>query len=128
MLELLETEIKKEESRDFPDHPLVKNLTSKVENTESIPGGGSKISHAAWQLSLPATTTEPMGSEADRPQLERSPCATMKDPSYYNQDTGTAKKALPVTGFLGGTSGKESACKCKGCQETQFDPWVRKTP
>ena len=62
VLELLETE----KSRDFPDHPLVKNLPSKIENTESIPGGGTKISHAAWQLSRPATITEPMGHTREK--------------------------------------------------------------
>ena len=30
------------------------------------------------------------------------------------------------TGFPGGASGKESACRCRRCQRHRFDPWVRK--
>ena len=27
-------------------------------------------------------------------------------------------------GFLGGASGKESACQCSRCKRRRFDPWV----
>ena len=33
-----------------------------------------------------------------------------------------------VWDFLGGTSGKESACQCKRCKRLRFDFWVRKIP
>ena len=33
-----------------------------------------------------------------------------------------------VTGFLGGTSGKEPACWCRRCKRCGFDPWVGKIP
>ena len=29
-------------------------------------------------------------------------------------------------GFLGGASGKESACQCSRCKRCRFDPWVGK--
>ena len=31
-------------------------------------------------------------------------------------------------GFLGGPSGKESACQCKRRKRLKFDPWVWKIP
>ena len=31
-------------------------------------------------------------------------------------------------GFPGGTSGKESACQCRGHKRHRFDPWVRTIP
>ena len=31
-------------------------------------------------------------------------------------------------GFLGGTSGKESACQCKRCWRHRFNSWVGKSP
>ena len=37
--------------QDFPGGPVVKNLPSNAEDTSSIPGQGTKISHAARQLS-----------------------------------------------------------------------------
>ena len=43
--------------RDFPVDPVVKNLPSNAGNMSSIPGQGTKISHATGQLeSLSATT------------------------------------------------------------------------
>ena len=57
--------------RDFPGGLVVKNLPCKAGDAESIPGQGTKIPHAAGQLSLRATTTEPLRSRAHA-QLERS--------------------------------------------------------
>ena len=38
-------------------------------------------------------------------------------------------KAPQVTlGFLGGTSGKESTCQCRGQKTCEFNPWVGKIP
>ena len=42
---------------DFPGGPVVKNLPSNAGYMGSIPGQGSKIPHAAGQLSPRATTT-----------------------------------------------------------------------
>ena len=56
--------------RDFPGGAVVKNLPSNAGNMGLIPGWGTKITQAAGQLSLRATTAEP--------QLERIPCATAK--------------------------------------------------
>ena len=44
---------------DFPGDPVEKNLPSTAGDTGSIPGRGTKIPHAAGQLSPCATTTEP---------------------------------------------------------------------
>ena len=43
---------------DFPGGPVVKNLPSNAGNAGSIPGQGTKISHAAGQLSPRSTTIE----------------------------------------------------------------------
>ena len=57
---------------------MVKNPSCNAGDTSSIPGQGTKIPHAAGQLSLCTTTTEPGRSGAHMPQLERSPCAATK--------------------------------------------------
>ena len=44
--------------RDFPGGPVIKNLPSDAGDMGLIPGQGTKIPHAAGQLSLHATTTE----------------------------------------------------------------------
>ena len=45
-------------SKDFPGGPVVKNLSCKAGDSGSIPGRGTKIPHAAEQLTLCAATTE----------------------------------------------------------------------
>ena len=49
---------KNEFSWDFPGGPVVKNLLYYAGDADSIPGQGTKIPHAAEQLSPHATTTE----------------------------------------------------------------------
>ena len=44
--------------RDSPGGPVVKNTPSNAGDSGSIPGGGTKIPHAAGQLSPRATTIE----------------------------------------------------------------------
>ena len=44
--------------RDFPGGPVVKNPPYSAGDAGSIPGQGTKIPHAAGQLSPHATTTE----------------------------------------------------------------------
>ena len=44
--------------RDFPGGPVVKNLPSNAGDAGLISGRGTKIPHAAGQLSLRATTSE----------------------------------------------------------------------
>ena len=46
---------------DFPGGPVVKNPPSNAGDVGLIPGQGTKIPHAAGQLSLCAATTEHMG-------------------------------------------------------------------
>ena len=57
---------------DFPGGPVVKNLPSNAGDAGSIPGRGTRIPHAAEQLSLcaarkdpacPACTTQPKVSK-----------------------------------------------------------------
>ena len=48
----------KKQCWDFPGGPVVKNLPSNAGDVGSIPGQGTKIPHAAGQLSPRATTTE----------------------------------------------------------------------
>ena len=55
---------------DFPGGPVVKNPPSNAGDVGSIPGWGTKIPHAAGQLSPRATTGEPR--------------ATTKDPVCHN--------------------------------------------
>jgi len=59
---------------------VVKNLPSNAEDGRSIPGQGTKISHALGQLSPCATATE------HAPQLERSPSTTRKSPRATTDD------------------------------------------
>ena len=44
--------------RDFPGGPVVKNLTYNAGDSGSIPGQGTKVPHAAGQLSQHATTAD----------------------------------------------------------------------
>ena len=96
---------------DFPGGPVVKNLPSNAGDAGSIPGQGTKIPHAAGQLSPRAKATELACSQLESPsatnyrahvlwsphatsreektrtpQLERSPHAAMKDPACPNKD------------------------------------------
>ena len=57
--------------RDFPDGPVVENLSTNKGDTVSIPDLGSKIQHVEQQLSPHDATTEPVPSGACMPQLER---------------------------------------------------------
>ena len=60
---------------DFPGGPVVKNMPSNAGDTGSIPGQGTKITHAMMQLeSLHAATTEPLRSRAfELQQSARTP-------------------------------------------------------
>ena len=70
---------------------MVKNSLSNAGDVGLIPGRGTKILHAAGQLSPHATTTEHACSRAHVPQLETlraattephmlwSPCATTRE-------------------------------------------------
>ena len=59
---------------------MFKDPPSNAGEVGSIPGLGTKIPHAAGQLSLSDTTNEPACSEAHAPQLERSSWAASKIP------------------------------------------------
>ena len=63
--------------RDFPGCPVVKNLPSNAGEAAWIPGGGTKISHAAGQLSLCATTPEllHLGQTAHMPPTTQPTCS-----------------------------------------------------
>ena len=69
--------------RDFPGGPVVKNLPSSAGNTGSSPGRGTKIPHAAGQVSPRARTTELARlNERARVQQLRSPRAL--EPARHN--------------------------------------------
>ena len=65
--------------------PVVKNLPCDAGNASLIPGQRTKIPHAERQLSLHATTTEPVCSGTHEQQLESLWAAT-KDPSQNKED------------------------------------------
>ena len=62
---------------------MVKNPPSNAGDAGTIPGQGTKIPHAAGQISPHTATTEHMSHNyrALVPQLERSPRTAMKIPS-----------------------------------------------
>ena len=45
---------------DFPGGPVVKNPSANAGDVGLIPGQGTRIPHAAEELKLCATTTEPV--------------------------------------------------------------------
>ena len=63
------TAIFKMDYRDFPGGPVVKNPPSKAGDTGSIPGQGTKIPHAAEQLSPRALEPACHTREKPVPQL-----------------------------------------------------------
>ena len=67
----MERKLQMKSSGDFPGSPVVKNPPYNAGDAGSIPGQGTKIPHAAGQLSPCATTTEPTHPGACAPQLER---------------------------------------------------------
>ena len=55
---------------NFPGGSVVKNLPSSVRNTGSIPSQGTKIPHAARQLSSRTAASEPVCRNAGPPLLQ----------------------------------------------------------
>ena len=67
-------------NRDFPGCPGIKNLPCNAGHAGLIPGWETKIPHTTEQPSPHATTTEPLHSGAQAPQLQ-SACTPTKSPS-----------------------------------------------
>ena len=68
---------------------MVKHPPSSAGDVGSISGWGTKIPHAAGQLSPCATTTEPAHSRAHAPKLESlhaQRTATREKPTHCNED------------------------------------------
>ena len=63
--------------RDFPGGPVAKYPPSKAGDAGPSPGRGTKIPHAAGQLRLQATNTEPRATR-DAPATPQSPRSTTK--------------------------------------------------
>ena len=78
---------------------MVKNPPSNAGDAGSIPGRGTKIPHAAGQLSPRAATTEltrpgacaprlerekPHATAREKPVPQRRACAAMKHPACHN--------------------------------------------
>ena len=59
------TSIKKNIIRDFSGSPVVKNLPSSARDMGSVPGGGTKIPHAAGKLSQWTANEEPTSHNKD---------------------------------------------------------------
>ena len=53
--------------------PVAKNMPCNAGDADSIPGGGTRLSHASEQLSPCITTTQPVCSGVHVPQLESVP-------------------------------------------------------
>ena len=58
---------------DFPGGQVVKNPRSNARDMVPFPGWGTKISHAARQLSLDVVTPEPMCSKLRDTTREKPP-------------------------------------------------------
>ena len=71
----LKKTIIKIQTEDFTSGPVVKTLPSKAGDTGSIPSQGTKIPHAAGQLSPSAATAEPTSSRVCALKLENLPPA-----------------------------------------------------
>ena len=69
---------KSDTSRSLPDGPGVKNLAA--EDTRSIPGQGTKIPHAPWQLS---------------PRIQ-SPCSTTREAAAVRSLHTAMKRVAPL--------------------------------
>ena len=61
--------------RDFPGGPVVKNPTCNAEDMGSIPGQGTKISHAAGQISPHAATRESVCCNERSYRTQRGSCS-----------------------------------------------------
>ena len=96
---------------DFPGGPVVKNPPFNAGDRGSIPGWGTKISHAAGKLNPYTTatelvhlnetahvlqTTEPMRSGACMPELERENphAATREKPEPHNEEPVPQRRIL----------------------------------
>ena len=72
------TKVHLKKTSDFPGGPVIKNLPSNAGDVGLIPGFGTKIPHAAKQLSPCTANTEPKHHD------ERSPCTAMKTQCSQN--------------------------------------------
>ena len=59
ILQYKRKKLKEKRKRDFAGGPGVKNPPCDTRDMGSVPGQGTKIPHAAEQLSLQVITTEP---------------------------------------------------------------------
>ena len=64
--------LKKKQVRDLPGGPVVKDPPFNAGDAGSVPGQGTKITHAMGQLSPCTTTTEAQAPRASTPQ-EKAP-------------------------------------------------------
>ena len=76
-------ETEKSQSGDFRGGSVVKNPPASAGDTGSSPGQGTKIPHAAEQLSPCATTTEPANLE---PVLCNERSHRNEKPAHHNEE------------------------------------------
>ena len=90
------TVIKKNTNMGLPCWSRVES-SFQCRGCDSVPGQGTKITHAAEQPSLCATTTEPTHSRAHAPQQDRSACLNkdLAQPKLH-----IYKKRTPITNVL----------------------------
>ena len=71
-------QLERNEIRDFPGGPVVKNPPAKAGDTGWIPDQGTKIPHVAGQLSLLTTTGEPTHCNQELSHKTRNSQATLQ--------------------------------------------------
>ena len=65
---------------DLLDGPVIKNLLSNVGDVSSIPGRGTKVPHAAGQLSPHITTAEPVHHNCEARTCNKRSCTPQLRP------------------------------------------------
>ena len=98
--------------RNFPGGPVVKNPPSNAGDTGSIPGGGTKIPHAAGQLSPCVTTTELtcLNERAHLPPTTEPTHARAHVPWSLRTTTRERKTCTPQVGRSLRTTTKSPRC------------------
>ena len=72
--------------RDFPGGPAVKNLSCNAGDASLIPGQGTKIPHAAGQISLHATAREkPVRQNEEPAHCNERSCLPQLRPDAANK-------------------------------------------
>ena len=84
--------------RGFPGGPVVKNPSSNAGDAGLIPGQGTKIPHAAGQLSPRATTIEltHLNERVRMPQTTEPTCPGAHAPQLQRENPHTTTREKPA--------------------------------